>query len=218
MYMLYKNIFFPVSVLFFLVLILSSCSKAPTEPLLSKILVVDFDVSEDTASVPREIKGWWFGARDVYRNPNSGEIFSDIFAKRLNEEISCVDVYSRMDYRYYKANKIDRLKNAWPDLDDETVNSIFAELPPQDFARDLQQDKVLIGKLNECYTTHNRTIHWWSSVVDLEAILLDAETGQPEWTAHVRMRKSFLSQNSTMEKAVKKLIKQIKKNYFYKKK
>lgn len=196
---------------------LPSChSRRPViEPLHVKLLVVDFDVSRDIAETPRQIKGWWFGSRDIYQNPNAGEIFSDLISERLNREISCVDVYSRTDFRYYLANKKDRLSKAYPDLSEESLDNLFSEVPAVDFARDLQMDLVLIGKLNRCYTGHSRTFHTWSSLVDADAILLDTETGEPEWSGHFKSRKKFRSQSAAMEKLAKRMIKQIKKEYFY---
>jgi hypothetical protein len=96
------------------------------------------------------------------------------------------------------------------------LDDLFSRVSPCDFARDLQLDKVLIGKLNKCYTAHNRAIHLWSSVVDMDAILLDAETCEPEWQGHLFVRKKFSSQYGTMEKAIGKTIKLMKKEYFYK--
>ncbi len=210
--------FIRVGILWLLVaLIFSAChSHRPIpEPLTVKVLVIDFNVADDIVSSSRQIKGWWFGARDVYQNPNAGSIFADILAKRLNKEVSCVDVYSRTDYVYYSANKKDRLKKAFPKLDDGAIDGIFVDVSPVEFARDLGLDKVIMGKLRKCYTAHNRAFHWWSSVVDVDVILLDAESGQPEWSGHIKMRSKFRSQFGTMELVAHKLVKRIKKEYFY---
>ena len=190
--------------------------RPPREPLDVRLLVVDFSEAEEIKSNPREIKGWWFGSRDVYRNPNTGEIFADIFSKRIDQQISCVDSYSRTDLKYYMANKKDRLKKQFPELEENEIDQLFSDISVCDFAKDLQIDMVLIGKLNQCHTSHNRTIHWWSSVVDVDAILLDAETCEPEWSGRIAMRKNFRSQYGAMEKAAERLIKQMKREYFYK--
>ena len=156
-----------------------------------RLLVVDSEISDQIKSNTREIKGWWFGARDVYRNPNVGEIFSDIFARNLAKNPSLFEVYPRTDFRYYSASKKDRLEKSFPQLGDNAINQLFSGISPCDFARDLNLQKVIVAKINNCYTTHNRTIHWWSSVVDVDVEILDAETCQPEWSANIRKRKNF---------------------------
>lgn len=188
--------------------------KKPPEKLQVKMMAMDFEVTDDIATVPKERKGWWFGSRDIYRNPNAGEIFSDIFVKRFDNKIPHVLVYSRMDLKYYMANKKSRLKKAYPALDEGAIDHLITVVPVMDFARDLQQDKVLIGKIKHCYTSHNRAFHWWSSVVDLDAVLMDAESGKPVWSGSISLRKKFHSQYSTMEVAADRLINKMKKEYF----
>ena len=203
-------------VLLFLVgLSFSGCRlKKPPEKLQVKMMAMDFEVSDDIATVPKERQGWWFGSRDIYRNPNAGEIFSDIFVTRFDKKIPHVLVYSRMDLKYYMANKKSRLKKAYPALDDRAIDRLITEVPVVDFARDLQQDKILIGKIRQCYTSHNRAFHWWSSVVDVDAVLMDAESGKPVWSGNISLRKKFYSQYSTMELVADRLIKRMKKEYF----
>lgn len=199
-------------VLLFLVgLSFSGCRlKKPPEKLQVKMMAMDFEVTDDIATVPKERKGWWFGSRDIYRNPNAGEIFSDIFVTRFDKKIPHVSVYSRMDLKYYMANKKSRLKKAYPALDDSAIDRLITEVPAVDFARDLQQDKILIGKIRQCYTSHNRTFHWWSSVIDVDAVLMDAESGKPVWSGNISLRKKFHSQYSTMEMVADRLIKRMK--------
>jgi hypothetical protein len=188
--------------------------KKPPEKLQVKMMTMDFEVSDDIATVPKERKGWWFGSRDIYRNPNAGEIFSDIFVTHFDKKIPHVLVYSRMDLKYYLSNKKSRLKKAYPALDDRAIDRLITEVPVVDFARDLQQDKILIGKIRQCYTSHNRAFHWWSSVIDVDAVLMDAESGQPVWSGNISLRKKFYSQYSTMEMVADRLINRMKKEYF----
>ena len=200
-----------------LLLLITACHHHPRiQPLSVKVLVADFDVSEDIISTPRQVKGWWFGSRDIYQNPNAGRLFADILARRLNNELSFVDVYSRTDFKYYLANKKERLKKKFPQVDDAVLKGIFDDISPRDFARDLGLDKVIIGKLNRCYTSHSRAFHWWSSVVEADVILLDAESGQPQWSGHFYDRSYFHSQYGAMQQVADKIVKSMKREYFYK--
>lgn len=188
--------------------------KQPAEKLQVKLLVMDFEISDEVASQPKELKGWWSGSRDIYRNANAGEIFADVFVKQFDKKIPHVLVYSRTDWKYYAADKKNRLKKTFSDQNDKAIAQLFSEIAPTDFAKDLQQDLVLFGKIKTCHTSHNRTFHWWSSIVDIEAILMDADTGKALWTKNLRFRKKFRSQYSTMEKASNRLIKLMKQEYF----
>jgi len=188
--------------------------KQPAEKLQVKLLVMDFDISDEVASQPKELKGWWSGSRDIYRNANAGEIFADVLVKQFDKKIPHVLVYSRTDWKYYAADKKNRLKKTFSDQNDNAIAQLFSAIPATDFAKDLQQDLVLFGKIKMCHTSHNRTFHWWSSIIDVEAILMDADSGKALWTKNLRFRKKFHSQYSTMEKASNRLIKLMKKEYF----
>jgi len=198
-------------------LFLVSCQSMhpQSRPTPLKILVVDFEADAEILSQPKKVEGWWFSSRDVYNNSSVCEIFADIFARQMKEIIPSVEVYSRVDFKYYSANMKDRLKKNYPRLNNKSLDYLFSRVSPCDLARDLNLDLVLSAKLNKCYTTHNRAIHWWSSVIDVDVALLDAESGFPEWKAHRDSRKYFLSQYSSMEKVAESLIKQMKKEYFY---
>ncbi|MBN1901868.1 hypothetical protein JW926_11150 [Candidatus Sumerlaeota bacterium] len=203
-----------------LILLCSAChhrAGIPDQP-VNRILVVDSEVTEEIKTQTREVKGWWFGARDIYRNPNSGEIFSDILAKRLASDTGSLEAYPRTDFRYYKANKKDRLKKAFPHLGDKAIEVVFSRISYCDFARDLDIDKVIVARLNRCYSTHNRTFHFWTSVIEIEVSILDARTKQAEWTSHIYSRKFFQSSYSAMEKVAREIIHDLKKEYLYRKK
>lgn len=180
--------------------------------------MVDSEVAEEIKTQPEEVKGWWFGARDIYRNPNSGEIFSDILAQYLASDVRSLDVYPRTDFRYYKANKKDRLKKSFPELGDKAIEVLFSRISYCDIARDLDLEKVIVARLNKCYTTHNRTFHFWTSVIEVEVSILDAGTGQPEWTRHIFSRRFFRSSYGAMETVVSELIHNMKKEDLYREK
>lgn len=203
-----------------LVLFTSACHHRAgiSDHPINRILVVDSEVAEEIKTQPKEIKGWWFGVRDIYRNPNSGEIFADILARYLASDVPSMDVYPRTDFRYYKANKKDRLKKSFPELGDKAIEVLFSRISYCDFAKDLDLEKVIVTRLNKCYTTHNRTFHFWSSVIEIEVSLLDAKTEQPEWTSHIYSRKFFHSTYGTIEKVVSQLIHKMEKEYLYQKK
>ena len=197
------------------VLTASCARRRMTEPLNIRVLVSDFKVADQIEQAPKENKGWWFSSRDIYRNPNNGDIFADILSEQMNKTLSAVDIYSRTDFKFYEASKKTKLQEAYPDLSDEEIDTLFSEISPVDFARDLQLDKVIAGKIEQSYTTHNRAFHWWSSKIKAQIKVLDAESGNVEWESEVEERRFFRSQYATMEKAAKILTKRFKKNYLY---
>ena len=190
------------------------CRGPRIEPPGTKIAVLNFDLTQDV-DVNKELKGWWFTSRDVYYNQNAGEIIADIFADTIRNQCPFADVYSRTDYKYYLVSKREILKRELPDLNDDKIDQIIHELDPVDIGRDLGMDKVVVGAVFDTYTTHHRTVHWWSSVVDAEVKIIDVATGKIEWQSRMDERNICLSWYSTANTLARKMIKLMNKQLFY---
>jgi hypothetical protein len=202
-----------------LVAAVASCARKPLrEPLKVRIAVLDMQVPKEFKS-PKEVQGWWFSARDVYHDPNAGQIFSDLLAKRLRK-LPYLEVHSRVDYKYYVARKLERLKQAFPNLTNDEIASLFNESSPVDIGKDMNHywgvDKVVAGRILSGSTEHNRTFHWWKSSIEIEVSLIDVETGKTEWQATIEKSKNFRSQYRTMELAADELVRRMVKEYFLK--
>ncbi len=196
------------------VVLFTGCHRQRTvDPSTLNVAVLNFDLARDV-DTEQEIKGWWFSSRDVYYNPNAGILFGDTLADQLSKRCPYLDVYSRMDFKYYLVSKEEKLKRDFPGLSTAERKEILAELDPVDIGKDLGLDRVIVGSVNEAHTTHNRTFHWWSSVVAAETQILNVETGEAEWSGSVRERDVFLSWLGTAEHVAAQLVKRMKRHYF----
>ncbi len=204
-----------VVVLVLFMVVISSCHRQPrVEPPRIRVAVLNFDLAFEIDDT-REIKGWWFGARDIYYNPNVGEGVADAVADEIEKRCPFIEVYSRMDYKYYLASKREVLKREYPDLSNEQRADIMKQVDPMDIGRDLSVDKVVTGVVYDCHTSHHRTFHWWSSVVDVEIKLVDVQSGEVEFQKRVEDRDMFLSWLGTAEDVAEDYVKAMNKHVFY---
>lgn len=195
--------------------VFSGCARQPqVEPPKFKLAVLNFSLASEVKT-PKEIKGWWFGARDIYYNPYVGETFADVLADEIAKQCPFIDVYSRMDIKYYLVSKRNILKRHFPGLKDPEITQTINELDPVDIGRDLGVDKVITGVIYDCHTSHHRTFHWWSSVIEAEVKLIDVDSGNVEWQNRSRIRKKFLSWLGTSEVLASRIVKAMKKEVFY---
>ncbi|MFH0795134.1 MAG: hypothetical protein V2A74_14005 [bacterium] len=178
-----------------------------------RMLVLDLTVAQNIKDTPREVKGWWFGARTVWQSPTVGNLFGDVIADML-AKVPYVTVYSRTDLRYYFGHKGDLLKRKYPDLQKAQIETLIEQVSPEDYGRDLAVDKVVSGRILRCYTSANRTIHWWHSLVEVEIEVRDTETGLVEWKHTYFQKKNLRSQKYVMEMITRQLVKDLRREYF----
>ena len=180
-------------------------------PQAVRIAVLDFDVPE-IFNTPKEIRGWWFGAHDIYRNPYAGEAFADVLTRRLGQ-FAFVDVYSRKDLNVYMVMQKNRVMRAYPQLSEKQIEELLEQIEPWEWGTDLGVDKVITGKLLVGRTVHNRSIHWWYSTVEAQIQLIDAETGSIDLETAVHSTKQFASQQRTQERLADRVVRQLKKRH-----
>jgi hypothetical protein len=190
--------------------------RFPSEKIPKTVwLILPFEQPPAQAANPRVITGWWFGADTVRQNPRAGDMMADTLARAM-APLDFIVLYSSIDLRYYFADKRDLLKDAYPHLTDEQVKAAMAEVPRVDFGRELGADKILTGRIVKHRMIENRTIHWWSSELEVECQVIDVISGEVEWRKQYAYDESFESQSSLQEKLAKDFIHDIKKDYFLK--
>lgn len=178
-----------------------------------KILVMNFATPPGVRENPRDIRGWWFAASNVYQNPRSGIMMAERISSHL-APLSFVNLFSRVDLKYYFARKRQNLSQAYKSLGDEEIAKLMDEVPAIEFARELNADKVVSGRIVENYLDENRTIHWWSSVLDVEVELTDTATGTVEWSKRYRKRGILDSQSTVQDEVARRIVEDLKREYF----
>jgi len=231
-------------VLTFLILVMGCAGApiAPPNPPSFRMVVLDLAVPDAWRNpttpdkINKEMKGWWFGARDVWHNPGMGQLAADIFAQELNQ-LPFIHMVSRMDTKYYLAGKRDLIRKKLEErrqkleesasprdreeaqriraMTDADYDRLVEQLPPYEIGRELKVDRVLIGRIYNIYLAHNRTIHWYWSSVDLEVSLMDVDTHKIIWTKRAQYTKNFSSTSLLLEVAAQNMIEAMKRGLFY---
>lgn len=195
---------------------LAGCARRPAPeekvpPL--KILVMNFQTPPGVRENPRDIRGWWFGSSTIYQNPRAGVIMAERISAHLSK-FSFINLFSRVDLKYYFARKRQNLRESFPEVSDEDLNKLMDNVPSIDFARELTADKVISGRIVENYLDENRTIHWWSSVIEVEVELTDVATGEVEWRKRYRDRDWLDSQFNAQDKIAEEIVEDLRTEYF----
>jgi len=222
------------------------CASAPVQPPPPppsiRLAVLDFSIPDQWRDpeapdrINKDLQGWWFGSRDVWRNPGMGRVAADIFSSQLNR-LPFITTVSRVDIKYYMADKREHIRRLLDErrrkLEKSTDPRDRAEaerirnmteadyerelerLPPRDVGRALKADRVLVGRIHDAYLGHNRTIHWYWSYVDLELNLVDVDTGRVVWHKRAQFKKNFASVALLFEIAARRMIEMMEYEYFY---
>jgi len=225
--------------------IMIGCASAPIQPRpippSFRLVVLDFAIPaewrnpETPDNIKKEMKGWWFGSRDVWRNPAMGGEAANLFAHELNR-LPYVRLVSRTDTKYYMAGKRELIRRKLdekrrdleqsqnPDdralalriqnMTDADYDRELASLPPREIGRELEVDRVLTGRIHDLYLAHNRTLHWFWSAVDLEVNLLDVDSGKIIWNKRARFKKNLVSTSLLIEIAAQQMIEMMQRELF----
>ena len=177
------------------------------------LLVMDFELSPGLRDTTRAIRGWWLGATTVYQNPRAGTMFADLLTAEL-AVYPFLNMFSRVDLRYYFAEKKGRLQESYDYLLDDEIADLMRQVPPLDFARDLGADMLLTGRIIDNQLSENRTFHWWSSTVHVECRLTNVLSGAVEWEKEYELKKYFASQYSAQEEVARQVVEDLRDEYF----
>ena len=196
---------------------LAGCQRGPVLPAervpKMRWLVMPLEQPEAMEVTPRDIRGWWFGARTIRQNPRSGALVAETISREL-ARLDYVSQFSQLDLRNYFADKRELLESAWPDLDRDRIDALLADVPPIEFARQLRADKLLTGRITRHHMGENRTIHWWWSVLDARVEVIDVRSGRTEWSRDYRIRGQLASTPTIQERLAERLIEDLKREYF----
>jgi hypothetical protein len=191
-----------------------ACSEMrPAPPLNRRVVVLDFTAPTSITDTDLQIRGWWFGARTIFQNPEAGVIFGDALSRQLLS-LDFVEQHSRADLKYYMARKLRRLMDTFAGLTDDEYDGMLAEVSPLDFGEELGVDQVITGRIVEAYASHNRTIHIWHSYAKVEVDIWDMATGQVVWSQVFDAKKRFSSESALLEKLAARVVEELDANYY----
>ena len=89
----------------------------------------------------------------------------------------------------------------------------MSEISLKDISIELGVDKIITGNIIESRMAHNRTIHWWRSVISTKVRIVNCQSEEIEWEETRKTSKNLSSQYSTAGINAKKVVKRIKKTY-----
>jgi hypothetical protein len=164
---------------------------------------------------PKEKRGWWFGARDVHRNPRMGTMFTDILAQDLGP-LKYLEVYPRLAVNTYFARKRELLKKGFPGHTDAEYDAMLRNAQPADYGAELGVDEVLTGWIVDAYTSYQRTFGSWHSYVRVRLALWDVKTRREVWSGVFKSKRIFLSQESTVREMAPLVVQALEKDYYRK--
>ncbi|MBN1516329.1 hypothetical protein JXA32_07150 [Candidatus Sumerlaeota bacterium] len=203
--------------------LLTGCSYQLRGPSMGvKIAVMDFvQAEEDTPEGPREVtaerhvESWWLGSRDVWHNPNFGGQTADQASLEL-AKVPNIASLSRLQVKRYFIGKQSLLENSTGELTHNQALKYFYETPPKGFARELNVDYLLRGRIHEAYYSRSRAIDLPWSRVELELELIDGATGKIVWNSRKRLKKWSWSPTATAERLLDDMIAQMDQKYWSK--
>jgi hypothetical protein len=228
------------------ILLALGCANVPIEygepPPDFWLAVIDFRVPdawrnpEMPDAVRKDFGGWWFSSRGLFHNPGLGRVGADAFSRQLSR-LSFIHNVSRVDIKYYMADKRERIKTVLQERQSQLEKSanpreqkeaqriqtmseadydrMVERLPAREVGKELKADRVLVGRIHDAYLAHNRTIHWYWSFVDLEINLVDVDTGNIVWHKRAQYKKNFASTAFVLDIAAQDMVEMMKREYFY---
>ena len=189
-------------------------SRFPSERIPQmKVLLLPFSQPPSMATDPRVIQGWWLGSSTIRQNPRAGIAIIDTFDRAM-AALDYLHLYSPIEIKYYFADKTQMLKKAYPYLEDKEIKDLLAQVPQQDYARELGADKVLTGRIIRDYMGENRTFGWWWASLEAEVYIMDVGTGKKEWSQTYKIRRQFGSDARLAEELAQRVIKDTQEDYF----
>lgn len=194
--------------------VLGACqSRAPAGPMpRMKWLVMPFAQPPSMSAQTRAVQGWWLGARTIRQNPRAGHRLAEQVARQM-AKLEAVNLFSRIDLKYYFADKRQALQEAYPHLSRQDADELVTAVPPVDYGRELGADKVLTGRIVREHLAENRTFHWWWSVLEVECEVVDVRTGRREWTRRYELERTFASPQRLETELARRLIEDLRTDY-----
>lgn len=182
-------------------LVLSVGCASRVAPLRTvRVAVIDgpvlYEVSEKGEVVTR---GWWLGANDRFKSPNTGTLIGEALAREI-DRVPGVEVYSREDLQIYLSQKERLLRRRYPGLNSEERKQILVRQDPLDFGRSLNVDYVIAPSVIDSTLVVNRTFSWWYGHLSANVQVYDVATGQAVFGFPWEKTEHFTSELSLMER------------------
>ena len=196
-------------------LLLGCAQLGPAPRTVRKVAVLDLETPANFGNPPNEIKGWWFGSRNLFRNPRAGAMLADILTLEL-ATLKYVEPYPRLAANAYFAKKRKLLKEGFPGRTEAEYDLMLRKAPPADYGAELGVDEVLTGGIVDAYTSYHRTFGSWHGYVEARLELWDVKTRRVMWNGVFKSRKIFLSQESTMREMAPDVVEALEKDYYRK--
>ena len=160
----------------------------------------------------KDIRGWWFGAQDVRYNANTGRMAADLFSDALRES-GAFKVYSREDLKYYYADKKDILREKFPTLTEDDLDTAVLTLNPISIAREIDVKKVITGHFADAEFRSSRSTGFFTGAVSFTVSVHDAKTGKLDFSREYKGVKALKSLHSTIEKYADEFVSEASAHY-----
>ena len=205
----------PLFLVLVVVLLCGCAQMGPPPQTIRKIAALDLETPPKFGNPPKEKRGWWFGARDVYRNPRIGTMFADILAQELGT-LKYLEAYPRPGVNAYFATKRALLKKGFPGHTDAEYDVMLRKMRPADYGVELGVDEVLTGSIVDAYTSYHRTLSTWHSYVEVRLELWDVKTRREVWSEVFKSKRICLSQESTVREMAPLVTQALEKDHYRK--
>jgi hypothetical protein len=196
-------------------LLLGCTQLGPAPRTVRKVAVLDLETPVNFGNPPNEIKGWWLGSHNLFRNPRAGAMLADILTLEL-ATLKYVEPYPRLAANAYFAKKRRLLKEGFPGRTDAEYDLMLRKAQPADYGAELGVDEVLTGGIVDAYTSYHRTFGSWHSYVGVRLELWDVKTRRVMWNGVFKSRKICLSQELTMREMAPEVVEALEKDYYRK--
>ena len=196
-------------------LLLGCTQLGPAPRTVRKVAVLDLETPANFGNPPNEIKGWWLGSHNLFRNPRAGAMLADILTLEL-ATLKYVEPYPRLAANAYFAKKRRLLKEGFPGRTDAEYDLMLRKAQPADYGAELGVDEVLTGGIVDAYTSYHRTFGSWHSYVGVRLELWDVKTRRVMWNGVFKSRKICLSQELTMREMAPDAVEALEKDYYRK--
>lgn len=187
-------------------------SLKPAPPLTRRVAVLDFRTPDDYKTEPTIVRGWWFGARTLMRNPHMGDLFADDLGRSLTS-LEYVEQHSRADVRFYMSSKRRLLTDRFKGRTDQDYSRMLADVAAVDYGEELGVDQILTGRIVEAYTSKSHLLSTWHSYIKVEVDLWDIRAGQVVWSSVFSRNRSFTSDVGTAEELAGQVIRALDRHY-----
>jgi hypothetical protein len=180
----------------------------PTLQAPRRVAVLDLAESQTVRTVPLKTESWWFFAYDLYRDENFGNVVADELAEAL-EEFPYLDLYSRLELKYYFAARREVLEGAFKKLGEYTdaqYEEMIDRIDLVKIGRDLGVDYVIAGRVEDACLARNRTIHWTWSFAEVVIEVHDTRTGKPIYRKTLRDRRVLATPNRLVRDAIQDIL------------